>query len=293
MVVLLLALQAITGGSQAERVAIPASCMVAGCGGDIPVESTRAGFARAEAVGAGVRCGAGAVRCANGPEPVLAWRKARIRFEPVRLPAVALPRIAPPVSDPDSASPGAEPVAAEAAPLLTAGLSPGSSKSGRLVRRRSGDDVAGRQLYEYSDGFYARLALHRLASYGTLPLFVTQYFAGEELLRNVDHAAGWARAIHGPAAAGVAVLFLVNTVTGGMNMIEGIRDPADRGRRTVHSLLMLIADAGFVWTGVTASGAGRYKPDSNELRTLHKKVALGSMGVATLGYMIMIPPFRK
>jgi hypothetical protein len=150
----------------------------------------------------------------------------------------------------------------------------------------------GQQLFEYSDGYYARLSLHRLASYGTLPLFALQFFSGRELLNNVDHAAGWARAVHGPAAAGVAGLFLVNTVTGGLNIVEGLRDPNDRGRRIAHSLLMLTADAGFVWTGVTASGAGRFRPDSNQLRTQHRTVALGSMAVATLGYLMMISPFR-
>jgi hypothetical protein len=276
MLLLVLALQAIGGGLPAGGVGIPVWCAAAGCGGNGRAELVVDPAVPYEAIASGMACSERDLECAGKLEPVLAWRADTTRFERVRLPAVAQPVTS--AEDPENTIAGQRSV---------------SVPVGSALDNPSSGAVSRRQLHEYSDGFYARLALHRLASYGTLPLFAAQYFAGEELLRNVDHAAGWARAIHGPAAAGVAVLFLVNTVTGGMNVIEGIRDPADRGRRTVHSLLMLIADAGFVWTGVTASGAGRYKPDSNELRTLHRKVALGSMGVATLGYVIMIPPFRK
>jgi hypothetical protein len=154
-------------------------------------------------------------------------------------------------------------------------------------------DTMQQRLFEYSDGYWARLSLHRVLSYGTLPLFVIQLIAGETLLRNLDDAPGWAEAIHGPAAGAIAGIFLVNTVTGVMNLIEGRHDANDRGRRALHGLIMLIADGGFIATGVTASGAGRYKADSNELRTTHRKVAYASMGVATIGYLMMIPPFRK
>lgn len=275
ILLLAMALQSIGAGSSLGGEGVRTWCAAFVCEGRIrdAFENALTPDMWEAAIRSGATCAAGDVECA-GPDPVLAWRPEPSRFEPFRLP-VAI-----------AAGSGA--MAGQSAAAMMEITVAGEAHA-RPVRRAENPD----QLYEYSDGFYARLALHRIASYGTLPLFVAQYFAGEELLRNVDHAAGWARAIHGPAAAGVAGLFLVNTVTGGMNVVEGIRDPADRGRRTVHSLLMLIAEAGFVWTGVTASGAGRYKPDSNELRTTHRKVALGSMGVATLGYLIMIPPFRK
>ena len=44
-------------------------------------------------------------------------------------------------------------------------------------------------------------------------------------------------------AAGVAVLFGVNTVTGVWNLWEGSRNPSGRTKRLVHGILMLCADA--------------------------------------------------
>jgi hypothetical protein len=75
--------------------------------------------------------------------------------------------------------------------------------------------------------------------------------------------------------------------------MEAMPDPEGRGRRTIHGLLMLVADAGFVATGVTAATAGRYIENTNRLRTTHRRVALASMGVATIGYLMMLPPFRR
>ncbi len=154
-------------------------------------------------------------------------------------------------------------------------------------------DTPQKRLIEYSDGYAARLALHRIASYVTLPLFVTEFVAGQVLLSRTTAPPGWARRIHGPAAGVLGGLFIINTVTGGLNMIEAWPDPNERVRRTAHGLLMLLSDAGFVATGITAAHAGTYKPDSNQLRTAHRRDALISMGIATVGYMIMLPPFRR
>jgi hypothetical protein len=46
---------------------------------------------------------------------------------------------------------------------------------------------------------------------------------------------------------------------------------------------MLAADAGFVWTGAIADGAN----ESNANARRHRNVALGSIGVATLGTAMM------
>jgi hypothetical protein len=157
------------------------------------------------------------------------------------------------------------------------------------VRLTMPADSPRQKLFEYSDQYAAQATLHRIASYATLPLFLTEFIAGQALL----NPPGWAKRIHGPAAGAVAGLFLLNSVTGVLNAMEAMPDPAGRGRRTIHGLLMLIADAGFVATGVTAATAGRYIENTNRVRTTHRKYALASMGVATVGYLMMLPPFRR
>jgi len=138
--------------------------------------------------------------------------------------------------------------------------------------------------FEYSEGYATRLKIHRTASYATLPLFAVQYAAGRALYDDPTRA-DWARDVHRPVAYGVGALFVVNTVTGGLNFLEGRKDPADRRMRTAHALLMLVADAGFVATGVLGNDAARHGGD----RELHRTVALASIGVATAGYLLMVP----
>jgi hypothetical protein len=143
---------------------------------------------------------------------------------------------------------------------------------------------------EYSDGYYTRLKIHRLASYLTVPLFTAQYLSGRALWNNPD-SHGLARDTHGPLAAAVAGLFAVNTVTGVWNLWEGRRDPNGRTRRWVHGLLMIAANAGFVAVGATApdddfrenGGSGRSSGAST-----HRDLAIGSMGVALSSYLMML-----
>ncbi|MGD2069609.1 MAG: hypothetical protein PVI57_13115 [Gemmatimonadota bacterium] len=150
-----------------------------------------------------------------------------------------------------------------------------------------GDDAAP-QLIEYSDGYFTRLTIHRWASYLTLPLFVGQYVVGQKLIDG--EGSGSLRSAHGALAAGIGGLFVVNTITGGLNAIEGWKDPADRNRRTLHSVLMLLADAGFVATGALANESEEGGSGNNNT---HRNVALASMGTALLGYAIMLPIFGR
>jgi hypothetical protein len=142
---------------------------------------------------------------------------------------------------------------------------------------------------EYSEWYGRRLTIHRWASYSTLPLFAFQFLAGRELYEKSSDAPAWARKGHGVAATGVAALFVVNTVTGVWNLWDARKDPEDRTRRTAHGLLMLAADAGFTATGMLAESAER----SPEDRRLHRRVALTSMGVATVSYLIMLIPQQE
>ena len=143
--------------------------------------------------------------------------------------------------------------------------------------------------FEYSDAYGTRLAIHRVASYAMIPLFAAQYVTGDQLMRKGSDAPQWARSAHGPLAAGVATLFTVNTITGGWNLIEARHDPAGRTRRTLHGVLMLAADAGFVATGMLANPA---ENDQNA-RNLHRTIALGSVGTSLLSYAIMLPIFGR
>lgn len=142
---------------------------------------------------------------------------------------------------------------------------------------------------EYSDWYGRRLTIHRWASYTTLPLFAFQFLAGRQLYEKSTDAPAWARKGHGVAATGVAALFGVNTVTGVWNLWDARKDPEGRTRRTTHALLMLAADAGFTATGMLAESAER----SPEDRQLHRSVALASMGVATVSYLIMLVPQQE
>jgi hypothetical protein len=139
---------------------------------------------------------------------------------------------------------------------------------------------------EYSDGYYKRLAIHRYASYAMIPLFALEYATGSVLINHPDKHT-WARSVHGPVAVGVAVLFGVNTVTGLWNLRDSRKDPHGRTRRTVHSLLMLVSDAGFALTGALAPGHNDQVAGSSRAN-LHRAVAISSGTVAMAGYLMML-----
>jgi len=139
---------------------------------------------------------------------------------------------------------------------------------------------------DYSEWYYRRLDLHRWGSYVMLPLFVAQYVAGSRLESGSDD--DWAEDVHPLLAGGVAAVFASNTLTGVWNLWEGRADPNDRKRRFLHAGLMLLADAGFVATGILADQA----EDDGSGAGAHKTVAIASMGVATLSWALMLDLFR-
>lgn len=146
-----------------------------------------------------------------------------------------------------------------------------------------------RKAFRLSEAYETRLKIHKLASYVTLPLFVAEYAAGDQLMKKGSAAPAWARSSHGALAGGVAGLFAINTVTGGLNLWETRSQPDGRAWRTVHSVLMLLADAGFVATGALADQA----EGSGDKRRLHKTVAITSMSVAMASYAMMLKPLRR
>lgn len=134
---------------------------------------------------------------------------------------------------------------------------------------------------EYSDWYARRLTIHRIGSYTMLPLFGVQYALGNQLMDGGDHSSS--KDAHVLVGTAIGALFTVNTATGLWNLWDSRHDPAGRTRRTIHSLLMIGADAGFVWTGAIAGDAKR--SDANARR--HRNVALGSMGLSTVGAAMM------
>lgn len=134
---------------------------------------------------------------------------------------------------------------------------------------------------EYSHAYQVRRKIHFYASFATIPLFVTQYILGDKLFD--DDGGGSTKSAHSAAAVGIEALFGINSVTGVWNMWEARKDPNGRAKRLTHSLLMLGADAGFVATGLLA-------PDDGDRggRSTHRNVAIGSMAVSTVSYLIML-----
>ncbi len=139
----------------------------------------------------------------------------------------------------------------------------------------------------YSDAYLVRQKIHRYASYATVPLFVAQTIVGQRLYGG--NGSESLRGAHSGLAAGIAVLFAANTVTGVWNLSEGRKDPNGRTKRLVHGILMLCADAGFVATGALAPGEEEETGiSSGHGRSTHRTVALVSMGIATFGYLYML-----
>lgn len=134
---------------------------------------------------------------------------------------------------------------------------------------------------EYSDWYARRLMVHRIGSYVELPLFASEWYLGNKLL-NGD-GTDTEKNLHGFIAGSLGVLFGVNTLTGAWNLYDSRNDPSDRQRKIIHSVLMLASDAGFALTGAVAGDA---REDEGR-RSLHKNLAIGSMGVATAGTVMM------
>ncbi len=141
----------------------------------------------------------------------------------------------------------------------------------------------------YSDWYARRLAIHRVASYTLLPLLAAQYYTGAQLMAKGSDAPLWVIRTHAPLATTAAVVFSVNTVTGVWNLWDARRDPNGRFARMAHSLLMLASDGGFL----VAGAMGHPAVQNGSLRSLHRTIALSSMGAALVGYAIMLPPFRR
>ena len=149
-------------------------------------------------------------------------------------------------------------------------------------------DTTRHKSIEYSNGYYTRLKIHKIASWAMLPFFIGSYATGTDLINNGDNASSFSKNSHGVFAAATAGLFAVNTVTGVWNLVESRHDPAGRTRRWVHSIAMFVAEAGFVATGATAPEVEDGEVGDGGNATTHKTLAITSMAVATASWLMML-----
>jgi len=138
---------------------------------------------------------------------------------------------------------------------------------------------------EIGEWYERRLRIHRYGAYATIPLFVFQAAAGNELYNKGDGAAGWAKNGHRVGATSLATVFGVNTVTGLWNLWDSRSVAQGRTRRTIHTLLMLASDAGFAYAGIKLSEDAE---QSATARRKHRNTAYASMGVAITGAGMMV-----
>lgn len=160
-----------------------------------------------------------------------------------------------------------------------------------LVQPDTGHHLRRPRPIEYSDAYYTRLKIHKIASYATLPLFIAEYFIGQSLYNNPDSASRSLRGWHNHIALAIGALFTVNTVTGVANLWAGRKDPHGRARRYIHGISMLVADAGFVATALMTPSR-TYRRSGGTLdqssASLHKGIAIGSMSLSLASYLMML-----
>jgi hypothetical protein len=135
--------------------------------------------------------------------------------------------------------------------------------------------------FEYSDGYHTRAKIHHMASFATLPLFVTQGILGQSIYNDPTDGK---RTAHKAVAVGIGGLFALNSTLGVWNLLEARKDPNFPKRRLVHGLLMLSSDAGFVATFATSPSADLERGNP----AAHRALAFTSIGLATTGYLIML-----
>jgi len=142
-----------------------------------------------------------------------------------------------------------------------------------------------RKAIEVSEWYERRLRIHRYGAYAMIPLFAFQAAAGNQLYNKGSRAPGWAKTGHRVGATGLATVFGLNTVTGLWNLWDSRAVEQGRTRRTIHTLLMLVSDAGFTYAGIKLSEDAEGSADK---RRQHRNMAYASMGVALTGAGMMV-----
>jgi hypothetical protein len=141
--------------------------------------------------------------------------------------------------------------------------------------------------FEYSEGYKTRAKIHKIASFATLPLFAATWYMGQKVYDNPGQSES-DKGVHAFLGASTGVLFGINSVTGVWNLLEARKDPSHRTKRTIHGILMLAADAGFFATALTIPDDEGTYDNYNSQRSTHRTMAITSMAIATVGYVIML-----
>jgi len=142
---------------------------------------------------------------------------------------------------------------------------------------------------ELSDAYAVRLKIHQIGSYLEFPVFAAELLVGQRLYNDQQkgvRSSSGLRGAHGALAAGLGVLFGVNTITGAWNLVEGWPDSKGRARRTIHSVAMLLADAGFLVTAATAPHEFERFEGGSSPQT-HRTWAISSSALATAATLMM------
>lgn len=179
---------------------------------------------------------------------------------------------------PDTTSRTRPPVCSSCAGASRAGLAPTADQAS--------SDTTRRKAIEYSSLYNTSLTVHRIGSYLELPVFIAEYFVGQKLLKDERTLGNRRSSLKGPhsaIAAGLGVLFTVNTVTGVYNLVSSRKEPAGKTRRWVHSIAMLVSDAGFL---ATAASAGSARESDSGANT-HRALAIGSMSLSVASTVMM------
>ena len=147
--------------------------------------------------------------------------------------------------------------------------------------------------FNYSNAYLLRQKIHKYASIATLPLFVSEAVVGQKLFDKTGSESESLRSAHTGLATGIGVLFGVNSVTGVWNLWEARKNPNGRGKRMLHGILMLAADAGFVATAALAphdddGEEGVVEREGRGSASAHRAVAFSSLGVAAASYIYML-----
>jgi hypothetical protein len=141
---------------------------------------------------------------------------------------------------------------------------------------------------EYSDAYKLRNKIHKIASYATLPLFVAEYWAGAYMYAYPVNITPSLQSTHRMLGISIGGLFAVNTVTGVWNLWDGRKDPNQRGKRMLHGITMLVADAGFAMSGAMRPSLKGGVDNYYHQRMVHRAIATTSMVVAGVSYLMML-----
>jgi hypothetical protein len=138
----------------------------------------------------------------------------------------------------------------------------------------------------YSNGYEVRLKIHKYSSWATLPLFGTEFALGQSLYNKPE--TGAKRTAHGIVGTGIVGLFGLNTFTGVWNLWEGRHDTDGRTTRIIHSVLMLASDGGILAATATGPHMRNGIITNPSDKSLHRDIAVASIGVGTVGYLLML-----